>query len=200
MARSLRRCGGRSEGFRGGPARRGVAHWPAVGSRESQPRAGGGRDGLAGRRARGHCPRDSSGQRPRQATSWARDLACRTGAVERAHGRPGRADWATSASRRPRGRAGVGPTRRSRRASKLLDPARVSRPGTGPVPSPRHGLTPRELEVVRLVAAGRSNRAIAAALFISVPTVKRHLTNILGKLDLPSRSALNTYAHTHGLA
>ena len=62
-----------------------------------------------------------------------------------------------------------------------------------------HGLTPRELEVLRLVAAGRSNREIADALFISVPTVKRHLTNILGKLELPSRSALNTYAHTHGL-
>jgi predicted ATPase/DNA-binding CsgD family transcriptional regulator len=62
-----------------------------------------------------------------------------------------------------------------------------------------HGLTPRELEVLRLVAAGRSNREIAEVLFISVPTVKRHLTNVLGKLGLPSRSALNTYAHTHGL-
>jgi DNA-binding CsgD family transcriptional regulator/tetratricopeptide (TPR) repeat protein len=62
-----------------------------------------------------------------------------------------------------------------------------------------NALTPREVEVLRLVAAGHSNREIAAALFISIPTVKRHLTNILGKLDLPSRSALNTYAHTHGL-
>jgi ATP/maltotriose-dependent transcriptional regulator MalT len=62
-----------------------------------------------------------------------------------------------------------------------------------------HGLTPREFEVLRLVAAGRSNREIAEALFIGVPTVKRHLSNILGKLNLPSRSALNTYAHIHGL-
>ena len=46
---------------------------------------------------------------------------------------------------------------------------------------------------------GRSNREIAAALFISVPTVKRHLTNMLNKLQLPSRSALTAYAHTHGL-
>nr|MDQ3044354.1 response regulator transcription factor [Chloroflexota bacterium] len=70
-----------------------------------------------------------------------------------------------------------------------------------PVPeADRHGLTPRELEVVRLVAAGHSNREIADALFVSVPTVKRHLTNIMGKLGLPSRTALNTYAHTHGLA
>jgi DNA-binding CsgD family transcriptional regulator len=62
-----------------------------------------------------------------------------------------------------------------------------------------HGLTPREREVLRLVAAGQSNREIAAALFISVPTVKRHLTTILGKLDLPSRSAATAWAHTHHL-
>ena len=63
-----------------------------------------------------------------------------------------------------------------------------------------HGLTPREAEVVRLVAAGLSNAEIAETLFLSVPTVKRHLTNVLGKLGLPSRSALNTWAHGHGLA
>ena len=61
------------------------------------------------------------------------------------------------------------------------------------------GLTPRELEVLRLVAAGRSNREIADTLFISVPTVKSHLSNMLGKLDLPSRSAATAYAHIHGL-
>jgi non-specific serine/threonine protein kinase len=60
-------------------------------------------------------------------------------------------------------------------------------------------LTPRELEVLRLVAAGRSNREIAELLYISVPTVKRHLTNIFAKLALPSRSAATAYAHTHGL-
>ena len=63
----------------------------------------------------------------------------------------------------------------------------------------RHGLTPREVDVLRLVATGRSNREIAAALFISVPTVKRHLTNILGKLGAPSRSAATAYAHRHGI-
>ena len=62
-----------------------------------------------------------------------------------------------------------------------------------------HRLTPRETDVLRLVAQGHSNREIAEALFISIPTVKRHLTNILGKLGLPSRSALNTYAHAQGL-
>ena len=64
---------------------------------------------------------------------------------------------------------------------------------------PTFGLTPRELEVVRLVAAGRSNREIADDLFISVPTVKRHLTTVFDKLALRSRSALNTYAHAYGL-
>src|SRR5262249_38202820 len=72
---------------------------------------------------------------------------------------------------------------------------------TGQGPSTVHGgLTARELEVLRLVATGRSNREVAAALFISVPTVKRHLTTVLAKLGLPSRAALVAYAHTHGLA
>ncbi|HET9662474.1 MAG TPA: LuxR C-terminal-related transcriptional regulator [Thermomicrobiales bacterium] len=62
-----------------------------------------------------------------------------------------------------------------------------------------HGLTQRELEVLRLVAAGRSNREIADALFISVPTVKRHLSNLFGKLDVPSRAAATAYAKTHHL-
>jgi non-specific serine/threonine protein kinase len=63
----------------------------------------------------------------------------------------------------------------------------------------RSDLTPRELEVLRLVAQGHSNAQIAAALFISVPTVKRHLSNMLSKLELRSRAALTAYAHTHGL-
>jgi excisionase family DNA binding protein len=62
-----------------------------------------------------------------------------------------------------------------------------------------HGLTRRELEVLQLVAAGRSNREIADTLFISIPTVKRHLSNILGKLDVSSRAAATAYANAHGL-
>ncbi|MFT4039749.1 MAG: LuxR C-terminal-related transcriptional regulator [Thermomicrobiales bacterium] len=61
------------------------------------------------------------------------------------------------------------------------------------------GLSPREAEVLRLVAAGHANPEIAARLFISVPTVKRHVSTILGKLDLPSRPAAVAFAHTHGL-
>jgi DNA-binding CsgD family transcriptional regulator len=63
-----------------------------------------------------------------------------------------------------------------------------------------HGLTPRELEVLRLVAAGRSNRQIASALVISEHTVARHVQNIFRKLDVSSRAAAGAYAFQHDLA
>lgn len=66
-------------------------------------------------------------------------------------------------------------------------------------PSRRHGLTPRELEVLRLVAAGRTNKAIAAELVLSVRTVDRHVSNILMKLDLASRVAATAWAYEHDL-
>lgn len=61
-------------------------------------------------------------------------------------------------------------------------------------------LSPREAEVLRLVAAGMSNRGIAAQLYLSEKTVARHVSNILVKLGLPSRSAATAYAYDHGLA
>ncbi len=61
------------------------------------------------------------------------------------------------------------------------------------------GLTAREVEVLRLVAAGKSNRAIAEALVISEKTVARHVSNIFLKLDVSSRSAATAYAYEHGL-
>jgi DNA-binding CsgD family transcriptional regulator len=61
------------------------------------------------------------------------------------------------------------------------------------------GLSPRELEVVRLVAAGRTNQAIAAELILSEKTVARHLSNIFGKLGVTSRTAAAAYAYEHGL-
>ncbi|HEY1318138.1 MAG TPA: LuxR C-terminal-related transcriptional regulator [Gaiella sp.] len=62
-----------------------------------------------------------------------------------------------------------------------------------------HGLTERELEVLRLVAAGDSNRAIASALVISEHTVARHLQNIFRKLDVSSRTAASAFAYEHDL-
>jgi DNA-binding CsgD family transcriptional regulator len=66
-------------------------------------------------------------------------------------------------------------------------------------PNDAYGLTPREAEILRLVANGHSNGEIAAALYISVPTVKRHVSTILAKLGVPSRPAAVAFAHTHGL-
>jgi DNA-binding CsgD family transcriptional regulator len=61
------------------------------------------------------------------------------------------------------------------------------------------GLTARELEVLRLVAAGETNKAIAADLFISERTVDRHLSNIYAKLGVSSRAAATAHAYRHGL-
>jgi DNA-binding NarL/FixJ family response regulator len=61
------------------------------------------------------------------------------------------------------------------------------------------GLTEREVEVLRLVASGRSNAQIAAELVLSEKTVARHLSNIFGKLDVGSRTAAAAYAFEHRL-
>ncbi len=62
-----------------------------------------------------------------------------------------------------------------------------------------HGLTSRELEVLRLVAAGNTNKEIAAKLFLSEKTVDRHVSNIFTKLDVSSRSAATAFAYEHKL-
>ena len=71
------------------------------------------------------------------------------------------------------------------------------------MPSPgrsgAHGLTARELEVLRLVAAGKTNREIASALVISERTVARHLQNIFAKLRVSSRTAAGAFAFEHDL-
>jgi DNA-binding NarL/FixJ family response regulator len=61
-------------------------------------------------------------------------------------------------------------------------------------------LTRREVEVLRLVAAGRSNREIAAALFLSARTVERHVANIYLKVGAHSKAEAAAYALRHGLA
>ena len=64
---------------------------------------------------------------------------------------------------------------------------------------PVGGLTPRELQVLRLVAGGGTNRAIAAELHLSERTIDRHVSNIYMKLGLSSRAAATAYAYQHGL-
>ena len=68
--------------------------------------------------------------------------------------------------------------------------------GAGPGgPAAPFGLTGRELEVLRLVAAGLGNREIAAELFISAKTASVHVSNILGKLGVASRGEAAATAH-----
>ena len=62
------------------------------------------------------------------------------------------------------------------------------------------GLTPREAEVLRLVAAGKTNREIADDLVISQHTVARHLQNLFAKIDVSSRAAATAFAFKHDLA
>jgi DNA-binding CsgD family transcriptional regulator/tetratricopeptide (TPR) repeat protein len=75
-------------------------------------------------------------------------------------------------------------------------PTQVVHPG----PAARGaGLTRREIEVLELVARGKTNNEIADRLSISVRTVSTHVSNMLGKLGLPNRSAMAAYAHNAGL-
>jgi DNA-binding CsgD family transcriptional regulator len=71
--------------------------------------------------------------------------------------------------------------------------------GAAPRPAPLPGLTSREVQVLRLIASGKTNRAIATALIISEKTVARHVSNIFNKLDLSSRAAATAYAFEHHL-
>lgn len=86
--------------------------------------------------------------------------------------------------------------RRLEAAPDLANLARLVRTGTTESPS---GLTARELEVLALVAAGRTNREIATTLTISDHTVRRHLQNVFAKLGVSSRAAATAYAIQHDL-
>jgi DNA-binding CsgD family transcriptional regulator len=79
------------------------------------------------------------------------------------------------------------------------DVARLNTPRTPAQSAPRPILTERELDVLRLISTGRTNKAIAQELALSVRTIDRHVTNILTKLDVRSRTAATTYAHDHKL-
>ncbi|HBY98539.1 MAG: LuxR C-terminal-related transcriptional regulator [Ardenticatenaceae bacterium] len=82
---------------------------------------------------------------------------------------------------------------------RILSPA-LARPGRGPVQRARvAGLTRRELEVLRLVAQGRTNRDIAETLVLSETTVARHLTNIFTKIGVENRARAMAFAPRSGL-
>ncbi|NEE08629.1 response regulator transcription factor, partial [Streptomyces sp. SID7499] len=85
-----------------------------------------------------------------------------------------------------------------RRARLPLTPAR--QPGPAPAdPAEALGLTSRERDVLRLVAAGHTNRRIAQELFISPKTASVHVSNILGKLGVSGRGEAAAVAHRLGL-
>ena len=87
-------------------------------------------------------------------------------------------------------------------AGKLFSALRQE-PGEATVPPPPdltdHDLTERELEVLRLIATGATNREIAARLVVSEGTVKNHVSSILSRLGLRDRTQAALYAHEHNL-
>lgn len=85
-----------------------------------------------------------------------------------------------------------------REVGSVIDPVNLIRPLIGARRLPG-GLSPREAEVLRRVAAGKTNREIGRDLVISEHTVARHLTNILTKLGVPSRAAAAAYAMESGI-
>ncbi|MFA4928695.1 MAG: response regulator transcription factor [Patulibacter sp.] len=85
---------------------------------------------------------------------------------------------------------------------RLLDAAsgRVASPAPSATESPLpDGLTPREAEVLRLIAQGRSNREIAATLVVSEATVKSHVNHLFSKAGVRDRAQAVRYAYEHGL-
>jgi DNA-binding NarL/FixJ family response regulator len=84
------------------------------------------------------------------------------------------------------------------RLGAVPDLDRLAELSTGAAERPS-GLTPRELQVLRLVADGKPNKVIAAELVLSERTVDRHVSSILAKLGVPSRTAATAYAFAHQL-
>ena len=66
-------------------------------------------------------------------------------------------------------------------------------------PSYPDGLTEREVDVLRLIAAGESNREIASALILSIRTVERHIANVYAKAGIRTKAQAAAYAHRKGL-
>ncbi|HEX5778104.1 MAG TPA: response regulator transcription factor [Xanthobacteraceae bacterium] len=79
------------------------------------------------------------------------------------------------------------------------DVARIDALARGRPTGQSHSLTTRELQVLRILASGKTNKSIARELSLSEKTVDRHVSNIFNKLDVPSRAAATAYAYEHKL-
>lgn len=83
--------------------------------------------------------------------------------------------------------------------ARVLDAYRAGAPGRAAGAAHIAALTPREGDVLRLIGRGATNQEIADTLFIGEATVKTHIGNLLGKLDLRDRAAAIVFAFDHGL-
>jgi DNA-binding NarL/FixJ family response regulator len=83
-----------------------------------------------------------------------------------------------------------------------VDALAASAPVGAAAAAPRdlQGLSPREVQVLELVASGKTNKEIGKALFVSEKTVDRHVSNIFAKLDVSTRAAATAWAFRHGVA
>jgi DNA-binding CsgD family transcriptional regulator len=106
----------------------------------------------------------------------------------RAAGDEDTASWELQAARVVFVRLGAGP-----------DIGRVDSLEASPEATAAHGLSPRELQVLRLVARGATNKSIGAELVLSERTIDRHVSNIFAKLRVSSRAAATAYAYEHDL-
>lgn len=91
----------------------------------------------------------------------------------------------------------MGALQDSLRAQRLVE--KLHRRRGIPVPGTESTLTPREMEVLQLVAGDLSDKEIATSLHLSEHTVHRHISNILTKLDVPSRAAAVAQVNRSGL-
>ena len=158
----------------------------AAGPHPWPPRAGPSPLSARGRARRPHAGPPNGGHEPRGAGAGAAGL-----------GPTGRPPAGRGAARRGHSHRRGARHPRARRAGRRLAHGRPS--GTA-APAWPAGLTGREVEVLRLIAAGHSNRAIAQALFISPNTVLHHVSSIFAKLGVANRAEAAAYAVRRGLA
>lgn len=92
---------------------------------------------------------------------------------------------------------GLGSTFQARRASALIED--IARRRSAVEPGRNADLTPRQRDILRLIAQGRNDREIAAVLSLSEHTVHRHVANLLTRLDMPTRAAAAAHAASRGL-
>jgi DNA-binding NarL/FixJ family response regulator len=94
------------------------------------------------------------------------------------------------------GKAAIAPTRSPAIAAPAVPSVTTAGGGTVGVPEVWNALTPREQDILRLIANGASNREIAQTLFIAEKTVKNHVTNILGRLGVRDRTQAAIWMHS----